>query len=122
MSEIVLKGSITVWKDTNNYELYNKYDILRTKPHVPISSPQFGLESKTKLLVYEPGTWTIEYSRSYLPIWFVTSFIGNLINFDSMFRLITSSIDCFSQRIHSLISKFTKTMHDCCSHPFTELF
>ena len=126
MTEIVLKGSVKVWKESFSHEfaLYKSGQMLITRPfhnHKKIESPSLNFFNNNKLLMqYADDTWTIEYTRSYLPIWMFTSFVSNIIclDFISLIQIFSAFFNCISLGLKQTISNFIVTTHECCSQPF----
>jgi hypothetical protein len=121
MTEIVVKGSIKVWKDgmeTNQFDEYNAGNILYTKPDKVTSSPSYDFFNSEKILVeYSPDTWSFEVHRSILPIWIISSFISNIIHFDfiTLVRLSYVIVYCLLISIQNFFSSVVDLAQDCCS-------
>ncbi len=98
MTEIVLRGSIKVWdsqkSDKNFFKTYKAGEIFMTAPDV--RSYFFG--AKKFLIIYEENSITLEYSRSWAPLWFLTSFSSNFFSLDvsSYISLLFSFFECSS--------------------------
>ena len=123
MTEIVLKGSVKVWKESHEFDLYKSGQMLITRPfhnRAQIESPSLHFFNNNKLLMqYTDDTWTIEYTRSYLPIWMFTSFVSNVIclDFISSIQICLASFNCFALGLKQTVSSFIETTHECCSQP-----
>jgi len=138
MTEIVLRGSMKVWDSEqsykNSFKTYKIGDIFMTKPDV---SSDF-LNARKFLITYEANSETLEYTRSWVPLWFFTSFSSNLsgLELSSAKSLLLALFDClstevvkrigrvylYSQKIFEklfdivepFVQNFMDRYHDCC--------
>jgi hypothetical protein len=120
ITQFILSGSVETWQegDISNTKLYKQGDSINVdKMNKWTQSPSFNFLNTQKLMIhYESNTWTLEYVRSYLPIWYLSSFINNLFYFEftSLFKLSTILIDYIVKSGSKQMSLFIEKTHECC--------
>ena len=124
MTEIVIEGSIKAWKDgesTNEFVELNVGETLYTKAadaSSTFSSPSFEFfNSKSLLIEYSADTWTVEYTRSLLPVWVFSSFFSNVLYFDfyTVLQLSYVITHCFLVSVYNFLGSVLNLSQDCCS-------
>ena len=132
-TQIIIRGSVRACTEsTHAAKTYKAGEVLGTNiehsespaPKYFQTSPPRRVNYRRLLVQYTADTLTLEYNRSFFPLWFFTSFIENILraDFETFLRLAFQCTKCAAMVVEEYAKSLLDLSQECCSNNFLKLY